>query len=130
SNEFTLTTPITNGLVLPVRFTNPLTNPGDALPTTVPQIKQGITYFVKNTSTTTVKVYSTAYDAKFDLNPYTITNIGTGTNNLIPQNTWTLANCRFKDLPFYDFDNGYDSITFTVGVPAAGSVQITLSGPL
>lgn len=125
SNEFTLTAAITSGLVLPVRFTTTGT-----LPVTVPQIKAGITYFVKNTSTSTVKVYSTAYDAKFDLNAYTITNAGTGTNNLIPQNTWTLANCRFKEVPFYDFDDGYDGINFTVGTPANGSVEITLSGTL
>jgi len=127
SNQFTLTTPITSGLVLPVRFTTTGT-----LPVTVPQIKAGITYFVKNTSTSTVKVYSTAYDAKFDLNAYTITNAGTGVNNVIPQNTWTLANCVFKNLPVYDFNGpvtSYDTITFTPSAMTGTGVTITLSAP-
>lgn len=125
SDEFTLTTPATAGLILPVRFTT-----SGALPTTDPQIKAGVTYFAKWTSTTTVKIYYTSLDAKNDANAFTLTNAGTGTNNLIPQNTWSFADVVFKTLPVYDFDGGYDSLTFTPAATTGSSVVLTASGPI
>ena len=126
SNAFTLTTPVTQGLVLPVRFTNS----GGALPTTNPQIKAGITYFLNYLTTSTAAIYATANDAKFDNNRFTISNAGTGTNTLIPQNTWTFANSVFKNLPFYDFTANYDSITFTPSATTGASVTLTASSAI
>lgn len=112
-------------LVLPVRFTTT-----GALPTTVPQIKAGITYFIYTFSTTTCSVYASAYDAKFNLNVFTLTNAGTGTNNIFIQNTWTWANCVFQNLPFYDFNSAttsYDNLTFTPNA-TTGITYVTISG--
>lgn len=125
SNQFTLTTAITNGLVLPVRFTTTGT-----LPVTVPQIKAGVTYFAKHTSTSTIKIYSSSYNAANNIDPFTLSTAGTGTNNAIEQNTWTFGNVVFKNTPVYDFDGGYDNITFTPGALTGASVTITLSGIL
>ncbi len=123
SNEFTITVPLTAGIVLPVRFTNV----GGALPTTVPQVKAGVTYFIKTITTTTVKVYKTSYNAKFDIDAYTLTNAGTGTNNLIVLNTWTFGNVFFKNYPVYDFNGGYDTYTFTPSAASGAAVTLTSS---
>lgn len=117
---------VTTGQVTPVTFSNS----GGTLPTTSPQIKAGIVYFAMAIGTAQVRIYSTAYNAKFDIDRYTLTNTGTGTNSLIIQNTWTFAHSVFKNLPVYDFNGNYDAINFTVGTPSAGSVTITLSAPL
>lgn len=126
SNEFTLTTGQTAGFILPVRFTNV----GGALPTTVPQIKAGVTYFAKYITATTVKIYYTSLAAALDEGAFTLTNIGTGTNNLIPLNTWTFANVTYKNTPIYDFDGGYDTITFTPAAVSGAAVVITMSAIL
>lgn len=126
SNIFTMTTAgFLPDKVYPVTFTTTGT-----LPVTIPQIKTGIVYFIYTTSSSTCKVYSSSYNAKFDIDAYTLTNAGTGTNNIIVQNTWSFTPSAFRNLPVYDFDGGYDAITFTVGTPSAGSVTITLSAPL
>ncbi len=126
-NDLTLTTPATAGLVLPVRFTT-----SGAFPTTSPQIKAGITYFLYFDSTTTARIFSTAKDAKAGTNEYTITANGTGTNTAIVQNTWTFAAATFRNLPFYDFNGpvtSYDAITFTPSATTGNAVTITLSAP-
>ena len=125
SNEFTLTTPITAGLVIPVRFTS-----ATSLPVTNPQIRLNKTYFVKNTSTSTVKLYSTATDAAADLNAYVLTTIGgAGANNLIPQNTWTFSSVVFSNYPVFDFSTAtsgnYDAITFTPAAVSGYNIQVT-----
>lgn len=126
SNQFTLTNAITVDLIYPVRFTNV----GGALPTTTPQIKAGVTYFVKAATTTSVRLYSTSLDARYNENVYTLTNAGTGTNNLIILNTWALGNVAFKNLPVYDFDGGYDSITFTPSATSGAAVTLTASSSI
>jgi len=125
ANAFTITTPVTAGQVLPVRFT------AVALPTTSPQIKAGITYFVKNLTTTTVAVYASAYNAKFDIDRFTLTTAGT-TANVIYQNTWALTAVSFKSTPVFDFNgltSSYDGITFTPTGVAGNGVVINLNVP-
>ena len=126
AGQFTVGTgTLPSSVVLPVRFTTTGT-----LPATSPQIKVGITYFISTDSTGTFfSVYQTAYDAKFNLNPYVLTNTGTGTNQVIVQNTWTFSNTTFKNLPFYDFNGfttSYDAITFTPSA-TTGYINVTLS---
>lgn len=125
SNEFTLTNPVTAGLVLPIRFTTTGT-----LPVTVPQIKVGITYFGFTTSTTTMKLYKTAPEAKAGLTFYTVSTAGTGVNNIIIQNTWTFVNVVYRNRPVYDFDGGYDAMTFTPSAASGAAVTLTSSAAI
>ena len=76
--------------VLPIRFTT-----SGSLPTTVPQVIAGVTYFAYTQSTTTLTVYATSLDAKFQRNGFTISTAGT-TRNIVVQNTWTFAAVVFK----------------------------------
>lgn len=126
SNVLTLTTPVTSGLVLPVQFTTTGT-----LPTTTPQIDAGVTYFINTLTANTAAVYSTAINAKFNINPYIITNNGAGVNTLYILNTWTFGVVHFKNLPVYDFNGltaSYDAITFTPSAVTGTGVTVTLSG--
>ena len=125
SNEFTLTTAFSTGAVLPVRFTTTGT-----LPVTVPQIKAGITYFVLTTSTTTMKVFKTAPEAKANENAFTLSTAGTGVNNIIAQNTWTFVNVAYRNRPVYDFDGGYDAMTFTPSAASGAAVTLTSSAAI
>lgn len=127
ANKFNLTVAVAayDGTVLPARFTTT-----GALPTTTPQIKEDVTYFVKYTSSSDVKVYKTSQDAFNDENEFTLTNVGTGTNSVVPQNTWTLAAVAFKNLPIYDFDGGYDAITFTPSATSGAAITITASAAI
>lgn len=128
TNSFVLTTSATAGFVLPVTFTT-----SGTFPTTIPQIKAGIYYFAKYISTTEVELYETAYDAKFGLNKIQIfTATGSGTNTLFPWNTWSFDLCKFKNLPFYDFNGittSYDAIVFTPTQPSGASIAVNLSAP-
>lgn len=127
-NSFTLTTSMTSGIVLPVKFTNS----GGSLPNTIPQINAGVTYFANFLSTNTVEIFNNSYDAKYLLNPIIINNAGSGTNDLIPQNDWTFANPTLKNVPVYDFNGpttSYDALTFTPGATVGQDVTITVSGP-
>lgn len=125
SNEFTMNTPIVADIVLPYRFTT-----AGTLPVTVPQVKIGITYFGFNTSTSTIKVYASSYNAANDIEPFTITNIGAGVNNMTPLNTWNFTDVLFKNLPIYDFDGGYDAITFTPAATSGAAVALTASSAI
>lgn len=119
----TLTTPVLTGLIVPVRFST-----SGTLPTTVPQVQQYRTYFAVYTSTTEAQIYNTAVDAKAGVNAFTITNNGTGTSNLIPQNTWAINAASFRYLPVYDFNEiDYDGFTFTLGATSGNSVTLTSS---
>lgn len=121
SDTLTVTSALTVGRILPVRFTTT-----SALPTSTPQIFEEVTYFANVISANSVKIYTTSREAAYDLNPFTFSNAGTGTNNLIPQNTWTFQNISFRDFPAYDFEEDYLSLTFT---PSAtyGTVTLTAS---
>lgn len=128
SNQFTFATPIFVAmLVIPVQFANS----GGALPTTSPQIVAGVTYFINTQTTSSGSIYTSAYEAKFLLNPITLTNIGTGTNTMYQLNVWSLSASTFKNLPIYDFNGlttSYDALTFTPSATMGAGVTITVSG--
>lgn len=117
-----LTATVIAGQVLPVQVQT-----GGVLPTTIPQINAGVTYFAYNNSTTTMTLYLTSLDAKYQTNPITLVDDGTGTNTLFTFNTWDFSAATYKNLPVYDFDGGYNAITFT---PSAtmGNTTLTASG--
>lgn len=126
SNMFDIT-PIVMGIgeVLPVMFTTTGT-----LPLTSPQLKVGVIYFIYTNSASTFTVFATAPEAKFQLNPFTLTNIGTGTNQVVVQDIWTLTPTFFKNLPFYDFNAqlvSYDANTFTPSATSGNAVTVTVS---
>lgn len=106
----TLNTAITNDIILPVTFVTT-----GSYPTSVPQIIAGRVYFIRALSTTTASVYTNPVDARKDTNRMTFSAAGSG-NTMIAQNTWAFAAITFKNNPTYDFDGGYNAITFT---PAA-----------
>jgi len=123
--------PFVAGLVYPVRFTVT----GGTMIQTTPQIKAGITYFVGTQSTTTAAIYTTAQEAKDDLihglvNGYPISGAGTGTTTVIVQNTWSFSNATFKNLPVYDFNGGYDALTFTPSAVSGAAATLTASGAI
>ncbi len=120
NNTITLTTPSTAGYILPVRFTTTGT-----LPTTSPKIIEGKTYFIKMSTTVIAQIYKSAEDAKAGVNFFTISAAGTGVNNVIILNTWTFAPVVFKNLPYYDFDNGYDTSAFTPAAISGFGIVIT-----
>lgn len=134
STTFTTASPAyTANRVYPVQFA---VSGGTILQTT-PQITTHVTYFVGTTSTTTAAIFTTPEDAKAFLisgdttNAYAITGSGTGTTTVTVENTWTLANSYFKNLPIYDFNGvttSYDAITFTPSA-ATGSITVHLSAP-
>src|SRR5579872_7391945 len=74
------TASLTPGYVVPVKFTT-----SGALPTTLPQIYAGITYFIYVNSATNFTLYISSFDAKNNINPIQITNSGTS-SNLVQQN--------------------------------------------
>ena len=136
TNTFTTSAPafIANR-VMPVK----ITVGGGTIMVTNPQITAGVTYFVAATSTTTAALFQTPEDAKaYLVNPadtsqvITITNLGTGTNTVTVQNTWTFTDSFFKSVPVYDFNGAttsYDAITFTPSATTGAAVTITLSAP-
>ena len=124
ANVITLTTPV-SGTIFPVTFTTT-----GAMPTSDPAIQPGIIYFIKLLSASTAKVYATAFNAKFGIDEFTITDNGSGTNTLFIQNTWSFSHSVFKNLPIYDFNGvttSYDAITFTPSATTGTGVTITLS---
>jgi len=119
--------------VYPVQFTVS----GGTIMQTVPQISPNVTYFVAATSTTTGTLFSNSRDAKrflqnraTDTPVITISGLGTGTTTSIVQNTWSLSNVFFKNVPFYDFNGSttsYDGCTFTPNATSGADVVITVS---
>lgn len=123
--RFGITNALTADIVLPVQFTT-----AGTLPSTEPQIKIGITYFVYTEDATHVEVYSNPIDAKARTNKFVLNDIGTGVNNLIVLNTWALTDVVFKNRPVYDFNGGYDAITFTPSAVSGAAVTLTASGAI
>jgi hypothetical protein len=126
TSTISLTNALTTNLVLPVRFTNV----GGTLPTTSPQIRTNRTYFLYTVTTTTARIYSTAEDAIANVNAYTISSAGTGTNAASVLNTWSFANITFKNKPVYDFTGGYNAITFTPGATTGYNITLTASAAI
>lgn len=135
STTFTANAPIfVPQAVLPVKFTVA----GGTIMTTNPPLTVGVTYFVAAINTTTAAIFLTSEEAKAYLinpsdttNAFTIINLGTGTTSVILQNSWTYADCVFKNLPVYDFNGplvSYDGLTFTPSATTGSAVTITVSG--
>ncbi len=110
----------TQGQILPVQFTT-----GGSLPTTVPQIYTGRTYYVNYISTTNIRIYTTPFDAANNINFYTIS--AWSASNVVLQNTWALSNVTFINTPTFDFNGGYSAITFTPSATSGTNVTITAS---
>jgi len=126
-NIFNLTTVVFGGGgIAPGRFTTTGT-----LPVTTPQIKVGITYFIFANSPSSFTVYATAFNAKFNIDPFVIVSGGSGTNSFIYLNNWSFTHTAFKNLPIYDFNGiitSYDALTFTPSATVGAGVTITVSG--
>lgn len=118
SNTLTTATPGVIGFFVPARFT------GTTLPTTIPQIHKNKTYFIRYITTTTYSIYSTAQDAKANINAFTISDAGTAAF-LVIQNTWAFANVAFSNLPQFDFTGGYDTSGFTPAATTGYGILIT-----
>lgn len=117
----------TPGQILPVKFS--LSAPG-AMPTSTPQIVAGVTYFIFVGNATSVAVYATAKDAKFDTNRFVIADAGTNAV-LTVLNNWSIAHTTFKNLPFFDFNGdttSYDALVFTPSAKSGNAVTITITG--
>lgn len=117
-------TTLTTGTVGVVGFFMPARFSAVALPTTTPQIHANKTYFIRYITTTTYSIYSTAQDAKANINVYAIASAGT-TAFMIPQNTWTFSNVTFRNLPQFDFTGGYDTSAFTPAAQSGYGIIIT-----
>lgn len=124
NNELTITNALVVGTVYPARFTTT-----GALPTTNPQIYANRDYFVLATGANSVRIFSTSTDAINNVNFYTVTNAGAGVNTLFTQNTWAIANIAFTWFPAYDFNGGYNALTFTPSA-VTGVITITASAPI
>lgn len=123
ATTLTLTTPATAGLILPARFT------AAVLPTTTPQILANRTYFVKFLTTTSVEIYNSATDAAAGENRFAVGSAGTSAN-LLTLNSWSFSATSFSVRPVFDFDGGYDSITFTPAAATGFGIAVNLSAPL
>jgi hypothetical protein len=125
SNQFTLNAATTANIIFAVRFSNPV--PAD-FPSTTPQIRAGITYFARSNGTgTLIKVYATAADASANVNAFTLNNAGAGVTTVSIANTWTLTPVAFNNFPQYDFNDNYESLTFTASA-TTGNITVTASG--
>lgn len=123
-SNITLTTAVTSGLILPVRFTVGATGL-----TSNPQVKDDVTYFARYISTSIAEIYLSSVDALNQANKIEFSSAGTAAE-LIEQNTWAFTPVTFKNFPVYDFnDVDYSGFTFT---PSAiyGSTTLTSSTPM
>jgi hypothetical protein len=121
NSTLTLNVAITANQVLPVTFTT-----SGALPTTLPQIYAGRTYYINSLTTTTIQIFSDPVDAANLTNAYAITALGNNSNVVI-QNTWAFTAITFIAIPAYDFNGGYSALTFTPSA-TSGNVTLTASG--
>jgi len=116
----------TIGQVFPVQFS------GSALPTSTPALGKSITYFMLALSATTVAIFSNPTDAKYNTPGAAFVFSDAGTSAVLTvQNTWSIANSVFKNLPIYDFNSAttsYDALTFTPSAVTGTGVTITVSG--
>lgn len=127
SNQFTLNAATTANIIFPVRFSNP--TPAD-MPSTTPNIVQGVTYFARSNGTgLLIKIYANSQDAALDENAFVLNTAGAGTTTVAIYNSWSLTPVVFNNLPQYDFNDNYESITFT---PSAltGACTITASSAI
>lgn len=122
-NTLTVGTPSGLNTFYPARFTNS----GGTLPTTSPQVLAQKTYFVRFVTTSSIQIYYTAQDAAANINAFTISSAGTGTNNLVILNNWTIDDTVFINVPVFSFNQNYlnTTVTFTPGAMTGNAVTIT-----
>lgn len=102
------------------------------IPGSDPQISPDVTYFAAPVTTSSALIYTSAYNAKFNIDNIDIADTALPVLNMFIENTWTFSDSVFKNLPYYDFNGpavSYDSITFTPASTSGASVVITLSAP-
>ncbi|RKX22776.1 MAG: hypothetical protein DRP45_11105 [Candidatus Zixiibacteriota bacterium] len=123
-NTFTITTAIDPDIILPAKF-----EAGTSLPTTTPQMLPDRTYFIRSFGANTVAVYASAVEARNNENRFIISSLGVGQIDMFTLNVWTVMDVDFKNVPTFDFDGGYDAITFTPGA-TTGSTTLTASAAI
>ena len=125
NDYITITNALTTGRVYPATFTT-----GGALPVSDAQIYINTTYYVRQITANNIRVYNTPEDAANNENWFNIT--ATGVGNLILENTWTLSNIAFSNLPAYDFDffptYSASGFTFTPTGTSGNTVTVNSSG--
>lgn len=85
-------------------------------------------YFLKTTSTTQGKLYSTAEDANNDENQIILSEYVAGPFLLI-ENSWTIEDIVFRNTPVYDFNSvNYDEVVFTITNTANTTTQTLTAG--
>jgi hypothetical protein len=132
NNTITLTTNLVVGNVYPILFST-----AGTLPVTSPQIYVNTLYYALETSANNIRIFTTPEDAAADINFYTIISVGAGVSNVLTQNTWTVTNIPFSNLPSYDFDffPTYSAAGFTFTASATSGtigtpLTITASGAI
>ena len=129
TDTLTLTNPLATNFPYPASFVNT----GGGLPATTPQIYMNREYFVKQTTGSDIQIFSTVEDAQAGVNAYQITSAGTGTNDLIVHNTWTLSDYPIDIYPTIDISSvdpsiDYSALTFTNSATSGTGVTIIASG--
>lgn len=118
SDTFATLTPNTVGFFMPARFT------AATMPITSPQIHANKTYFIRFVTTTNYTLFSTAEEAKANINAFTISSAGVAAF-MIPLNTWTFTDVVFRNLPQFDFTGGYDASSFTPAAQTGYGILLT-----
>ncbi len=132
TNTLVLTTSLTTGTVYPILFST-----AGTLPVTSPQIFVNTLYYALQTSANNIRIFTTPEDAAANINFYTIISVGAGVSNVLTQDTWTVTNIPFSNLPTYDFDffPTYSAAGFTFTASATSGtigtpLTITASGAI
>jgi hypothetical protein len=130
-DTLTLTTGLATAFPYPASFSNA----GGGLPATSPQIYENREYFVKEFAAGEIRIYSTVEDANAGTNYYQVTSAGTGTNNLILHNTWTISNYPIDIYPTIEVasvsvetNTQYDANTFVLSAGSGSGVTCTTVG--
>lgn len=126
---------LTSNLATSFPYPASFSNAGGGLPATSPQIFANREYFVKLESASNIRIYSTVEDANAGTNYYEITSAGTGTNNLILHNTWTLSDYPIDLYPTIEINSlgmvtNYSGFTFTNSAVSGSGVTITSSSAI
>ena len=120
----------TAGLILPVRFTF-TPGLGNRLFGTNPQIIKQRTYFLYFLTATTAQIYSTAIDAKAQINPFLIIDTGVGAQQASTLNAWSIASTFFTNYPTFDFQEiNYSTTAFAPADVTGYGIVITASAPV
>jgi hypothetical protein len=130
NNTLTLTTTLATNFPYPASFTT-----AGTLPVTSPQIYENREYFVKLNSASNIRLYATVEDANAGINFFTVTSAGTGVNNLILQNNWSIADYPIDIYPTIEINavamvTDYSAFTFTNSATTGTGVSITSSSAI